>query len=55
MVDYEWAYKEVMLSHDFTGKSPVWVNSFVEGWRDGYLKGFLAYTDISLEVVKKLL
>lgn len=41
VVAYEWAYNEVMRSHDFTGKSPAWVESFVEGWRDGYLKGFL--------------
>ena len=30
MVDYEWAYKEVVLSHDFKDKSSAWVNAFVE-------------------------
>jgi len=41
MVDYEWAYKHVVLSHDFTEKSPSWVNAFVEGWRKGYLCGYI--------------
>ena len=55
MVDYEWAYKEVMLSHDFSGKSPAWVNSFVEGWREGYLGGFLkGWTEGTIEVLHSM-
>lgn len=55
MTDYEWAYKEVMRSHDFTGKSPVWVESFIEGWQEGYLKGFLkGWTEETLRMICRL-
>ena len=55
MVNYEWAYKEVMLSHDFTEKSPAWVHSFVEGWREGYLKGYLiGRTEGKLDVLCRM-
>jgi hypothetical protein len=55
MVDYEWAYKKVVLSHDMTGKDPAWVNSFVEGWRKGYLKGFLrGWTEGTIEVLCRM-
>jgi hypothetical protein len=40
-VDYEWAFNEVISSHDFNGASPAWVKSFVEGWRDGFLEGYI--------------
>lgn len=40
-VDYEWAFNEVISSHDFNGMSPAWVKSFVEGWRDGFLEGYI--------------
>ena len=56
MVDYEWAYKEVVLSHDFTGKSPSWVNAFVEGWRKGYLCGYIkGRTEGAIEVVCRMI
>ena len=55
IVDFEWAYKKVVLSHDFTGKSPAWVNNFVEGWREGYLKGFLiGWTEGTIEVLCRM-
>ena len=40
-VDYEWAFNEVVSSHDFNGMSHAWVKSFVEGWRDGFLEGYI--------------
>lgn len=55
MVDYEWAYKEVVLSHDFKDKRSAWVNAFVEGWRDGYLKGFLrGWAEGTIEVMCRM-
>jgi len=55
MTDYEWAYNEVMRSHDFTGKDPAWVESFVEDWREGYLKGFLkGWTEETIRMICRL-
>jgi len=55
IVDFEWAYKNVVLSHDFKEKNPAWVNNFVEGWRDGYLQGFLrGWTEETIEVLCRM-
>ena len=54
-VDYEWAYNQVVLSHDFAGKDPAWVKSFVEGWRQGYLNGFLlGWTEATITTVCRM-
>ena len=40
-VDYEWAYQEVVNSHDFHDATSGWVDAFVEGWCDGFLEGYI--------------
>ena len=40
-VDKEWAYQKVVSSHDFSDKSPDWVDSFLESWCDGFLEGYI--------------
>lgn len=40
-VDYDWAFNKVVSSHDFSSKSPEWVKSFVSGWCDGFLEGYI--------------
>ena len=54
-VDYEWAYKRLAHSHDLTGKSPAWVDSAINFWREGYLEGFLnGWTEGTLRVLCKM-
>ena len=54
-VDFEWAYQEVVSTHDFQGRDPGWVKSFVEGWCDGFLEGYLkGYVEGSIESICKM-
>ena len=54
-VDFEWAYQEVVSTHDFLGKDPGWVKSYVEAWCDGFLEGYLkGYVEGSIESICKM-
>jgi hypothetical protein len=54
-VDFEWAYKEVVSTHDFSGMDPGWVKSFVEGWCEGFLEGYLkGYAESSIKTICEL-
>ena len=56
IVDFEWAYKQVVSSHDFTGKNPAWVKVYVESWCEGYLKGFFrGMADERLRIMCRLI
>jgi hypothetical protein len=41
-VDYEWAFNEVVSTHDFKDKRPDWIAQYVRSWMDGYLEGYFA-------------
>ena len=54
-IDYVWAFREVVSSHDFSGKSPDWVDNFVRNWIEGYVDGFLeGWANAKIEVACKM-
>jgi hypothetical protein len=55
MVDFEWAYNQEISSPDLKDKSPVRVKEYVEGWREGYLSGFLiGYAEATIKNVCRM-
>ena len=54
-MDFEWAYNEIVRTHDLNHLSPGEVKSYVEGWREGFFSGFLeGYAEAKIEIASKL-